>query len=184
MNVRKTGGWLRLLGSLLVVAQVLPGPARSEASVVVPLSLVELTDAAGLIVDATVAEVRVAQGPDGLERVVLLRVDERWKGESEASVYVRLAGGRLGRIETRVAGVPEVTEGDRLVWFLAPHPRGGFSVIGLHQGAMRTLTSTAGESHVLAPSRVAARGDVRRVPRRLSDLASDVRAMVASGAQR
>lgn len=168
----------------LVVAALLTGTSRSSASVVVPLSLAELTAAAALVVDATVAEVRVAQGPDGLERLVRLRIDDAWKGEAEASVYVRLAGGRLGRLETRVAGVPDVAEGDRLVWFLTPHPRGGFSVIGLHQGAMRTLTSATGESHVLAPSRVANRRDVGRLPRRVSDLATDVRSLARTAGRR
>ena len=158
--------------------------ARPHASVVVPMSLADLTAAAERIVDATVVEVRHVEGPDGVERLVLLRVGTSWKGGGESSLYVRLAGGRIGRFETRVAGMPRVEPGDRLVWFLSAHPRGGYVVLGLHQGALRTMPAADGALMITAPPRTAgARGDVTRVPRRLEDVAADVRALLAAGAQ-
>jgi hypothetical protein len=181
VNVRLSGrlGWR--VAAVVMAAQFLHGASVGWASVVVPLSLAEMTEAAAIVVDGTVAEVRTTQGPDGVERQVLVRVESVWKGQPEASVYVRLAGGQLGRLETRVPGVPIVAAGDRVVWFLTPHPHGGYVVIGLHQGALRTIAAPDGEPRVLAPSRtIAGRGDVRRAPRRVSDLASDVRALVAA----
>jgi hypothetical protein len=166
----------------LATLMVLAGVIRVTASVVVPMSLEQLTEAASRIVEGTVADVRHVSSPEGVERLVLVRIDSTWKGTHEDSTYVRLSGGRIGRIETRVPGVPDVEEGDRLVWFLAPHPRGGHVVLGLHQGMLATQDAAGGDVMVVAPARTATvRGDVRRLPRRLADLASDVREMVAAG---
>lgn len=155
------------------------------ASVVVPLSLAQLAEAADLVADATVVDVRSVQGPDGVERVVQLQVASTWKGDGERTVFVRLAGGRLGSTETRVHGVPVVHEGERLVVFLVAHPRGGYSVLGLHQGVLAAVTSADGTARVLAPSRVAgARGDVTRTPRRIDELEGDVRALVGTAVAR
>jgi hypothetical protein len=156
-----------------------------RASVVVPLSLSQLVEAADLIVDATVEDVRAVEGTHGIERLVQLRVGATWKGTTDRVVYLRLAGGQIGRTETRVAGVPTVEPGDRLAWFLVAHPRGGYSVLGLHQGAMRAVAGPDGQARVLAPARVAgARGDVARVPRAIDALAADVRTLAGSGAER
>lgn len=149
-----------------------------RASVVVPLSLSQLVEAADLIVDATVEDVRPLVANHGIERLVQLRIGATWKGTADPVVYVRLAGGQLGRTETRVAGVPTVQPGDRLAWFLVQHPRGGYSVLGLHQGAMRLVDGPDGQVRVLAPVRTpGARGDVARVPRAVDDLAAEVRSL-------
>ncbi len=153
------------------------------ASVVVPLSLVELSRSADVIADGTVVEVRAVAGPDGIERLVHVQVGSTWKGEPARALYVRLAGGRLGRTETRIPGVPDPAEGDRVVWFLVAHPRGGFSVLGLYQGALGALASPDGAARVLAPARIrTARGDVSRLPRRIADLEADVRQITGDGA--
>ena len=157
----------------------------SAASVVVPLSLTQLTEAADLVADVTVVDVRPVQGPDGIERVVQLQVSSAWKGDGQRTVFVRLAGGRLGATETRVQGVPMVHDGDRLVVFLVTHPRGGYSVIGLHQGVLAAVIGADGTARVLAPSRVpGARGDVTRAPQRIEDLEGDVRSIAGTGGAR
>lgn len=171
------------VGIVLAVVLACQAPGL-RASVVVPMSLGQLADAADIVVDATVDDVRPVDGPEGIERLVRLRVTATWKGRAEPAVYVRLAGGRIGRTETRVAGVPAPEPGDRLAWFLVAHPRGGYSVLGLHQGALRVVTGPDGQAHVLAPARVASsRGDVSRLPRLLDDLATDVRIMVRGGVE-
>jgi len=154
------------------------------ASVVVPLSLPQLTRSATTIVDGVVTEVRVVEGPSGAERLALVRVTETWKGTPVETLYVHLPGGRLGRTETIVVGAPVVHAGDRMVWFLDTHPRGGHVVLGLHQGVLRTQAGRDGNVLVLTPpSDAGARGDLRRLPRRLSDVAADVRALLDAGDQ-
>lgn len=168
-----------LILALLVVAATAP----LRASVVVPLTLTQLTEAAATIVDGTVTDVRVVEGPSGVERLVLVQVAATWKGDnSDTTLYVHLPGGRLGRVETIVPGAPQVAPGDRLVWFLGPHPRGGHVVLGLHQGLLRTETTPDGQAVVVAPSRLAGtRGQVWRRPKTLQSLAAEVRALVAGG---
>jgi len=175
----------RRLVRVLIATLVAGLSATLSGSVVVPLSLVQLTESADVIADATVVDVRTTPGPEGVERLVQVRVASTWKGSDASTLYVRLAGGRLGGTETRVPGVPVVAEGDRLIWFLLAHPRGGYSVLGLHQGALPALAAHDGSARVLAPARVSsARGDVARSPRRIEDLANEVRALVESGAAR
>lgn len=168
-----------VMGTLVAVLCLGPlAGHRLAASVVVPLTLGQLVEAADLIVDAAVEDMRVVAGPDGAERLVLVRGDRPWKGDAEGPVYVRLAGGRLGTTETRVPGVPTVADGERYVWFLAAHPRGGYSVIGLYQGALRVMTAPDGDLRVLVPGLTAGpRGDVARAPRPLVELESQVRAL-------
>jgi hypothetical protein len=167
----------------LITCVLLCAVPTLHASVVVPMSLGQLAEAADMVVDATVDDVRSVEGAEGIERLVLLRVAATWKGRPEPAVYVRLAGGRVGRTETRVTGVPTPEPGDRLAWFLVAHPRGGYSVMGLHQGALRVVTGPDGQARVLAPARVAGtRGDVARAPRLLDELAAEVRALVRGGA--
>lgn len=169
----------------LLAGACLCGDSGLRASVVVPMSLTQLVDEAALVVDGTVEDVRVGNGPSGPERMVQVRVADRWKGAADAVVYVRLAGGRLGRTETRVLGVPEVDPGDRRVWFLVPHPRGGYSVLGLHQGALPATTGPDGVTRVLAPGiDTAARGSVTRLPRTITALADHVRALAATAGNR
>jgi hypothetical protein len=173
------------LVAIPVLLLMLCASRPAAASVVVPLSLAQLTEAADLVADVTVVDIRPVQGPDGIERVVQLQVSSAWKGDTERTVFVRLAGGRLGATETRVQGVPMVHDGDRLVVFLVTHPRGGYSVIGLHQGALAAVIGVDGTARVLAPSRVGgARGAVTRTPRRIEDLEGDVRTMAGTGGAR
>lgn len=179
-EVRPHCKWTYGRQALFVVAMLAALMSASlSASVVVPLTLTQLTREAATIVDGVVADVRTLAGPSGTERLVLIRVTATWKGAPDDTLYVRLPGGRLGRTETLVAGAPAVAEGDRAVWFLDAHPRGGYVVLGLHQGVLRTQPGTDGETLVLAPPREAgSRGDLRRVPRRLTDVAADVRALL------
>lgn len=171
---------------VVVLAWLCAGPTSdARASTVVPLALSELVGAADVIVDGTVQDVQHVEVSGRIERIVRVRVASAWKGEPDAVVYVRLAGGRIGRTETRVPGVPDVAAGDRGVWFLASHPRGGYSVVGLHQGAMRATMGPDGVARVLAPSTSAdARGAVSRLPRTMTNLARDVRTLAAAGAAR
>ena len=174
----------RRAGAAVMATMLVTAPSLTMASVVVPMSLADLTAAATLIVDGTITDVRPVTGASGIERVVLVRTAAVWKGEPDETVYVRLPGGRVGRTETIVPGVPVVEPGDHVVWFLKAHPQGGHVVLGLHQGALRAQTTPDGQTLVMTPARTASsRGDVSRRPRPLADVASDVRALLAGGAQ-
>ena len=180
--------WRRRSASLLVLVGTICAAAlsvsRVAASVVVPMTLGQLVEAADVIIDGPVEDIRGLAGPDGAERLVLVRGGDAWKGHTDGPVYVRLAGGRIGAIETRVPGVPDVAEGERFVWFLGRHPRGGYHVIGLYQGALRAMPGPDGAMRVVVPGLTAGpRGDVARSPRLISALASQVRSLLAGAPQ-
>lgn len=171
----------------LCIAWGLGSGASLEGSVVVPLSLSQLVAAAAVVVDGEVVAVHVTADSGRVERIVSVRVRESWKGDAADVVHVRLPGGVLGRTRVIVPGVPEVREGARLVWFLAPGPRGAYVVVGLHQGAMSVQTSpTTGAAQVSSvpagPAGAVRRGDGTRRPRALAALEADVRTLAAETA--
>jgi len=164
-----------------LLSSLMGGTTPGRAATVVPLSLADLTAHATTIVDATVTEIRHVVGPSGAERQVLVQVGATWKGDAIETRYVRLAGGTIGRYETRVPGAPHVEVGDRLIWFLGAAGDRGHAVIGLHQGAMPVHRAPDGRALVLsAPtaSPPTARGATPRVPRRVESLAADVRRLL------
>ncbi len=148
-----------------------------QASVVVPMTLEQLAREAHVIVDARVVAVHVTANAGRLERIVTLRVLGRWKGEAGDVVHVRLPGGSLGRTTTLVPGAPTLREDERFVLFLGDAPRGGFVVLGLHQGAWRVVSSPLDGALQVGPASVAGsraagpvtRGDGTRRTHRLGD---------------
>ena len=114
--------------ALLAASLALPGPAQS--SLVVDLGVTDLAAGAERIVLADV--VSVESRFDGIvRRAVTLGVVEDWAGQGEATVVLDLLGGELEEPVivfgadgsplpkalkgTRVFGVPDVVEGDRVV---------------------------------------------------------------------
>src|SRR5690606_7684342 len=98
--------------------------------------------------------------------------------------HVRLPGGTIGRTRVVVPGVPGVSEGDRLVWFLTRAADGTFASVGLHQGAMRVWSSPldgrqfVGAGPAIDDKGMVKRGDGTRRPRPLTSLRADVYAIV------
>lgn len=178
-------GWVAVLPRLLlagVAVMLLQGGVFG--SVVVPMSLDELARDAGTIVDAQVIAVHVTTDTGRLERVVSLRVIERWKGPADDVLHVRVPGGTLGRTRTLVTGVPVLGEGDRFVLFLDRTPGGAHRVLGLHQGAWRVSASPRDGVLSVAPAPVGEtsagivrRGDGTRRSRRLEVFRHEVLAL-------
>jgi hypothetical protein len=179
---------LQRLVRVLALATALSMPSGTLASVVVPMTLDELARGASHILDAQVIAVHVTADTGRIERVVSLRVLERWKGEVDAVVHVRLPGGTIGRTRTLVTGVPELEEGARFVLFLDRTPSGAYRVLGLHQGAWRVVASprdgvlSVGPAPAVPPTagRVT-RGDGSRRTRRLDVFRRDVQAHLEQG---
>jgi hypothetical protein len=149
------------------------------------MSLDELARGATDIVDAEVIAVHVTADTGRIERVVSLRVVERWKGTADAIVHVRLPGGTLGRTRTLVTGVPVLDEGARFVLFLDRGQSGAHRVLGLHQGAWRVSASPRDGALSVgpapagpAPAGRVTRGDGSRRSRRLDVFRQDVQALL------
>lgn len=174
---------LAALTRVLAIAAVAVMPCGASASVVVPMSLDELSTAAAAIVDAQVIAVHVTADAGRIERVVSLRVIERWKGEAADVIHVRLPGGTLGRTRTLVTGVPLLEEGDRFVLFLDRGQVGAYRVLGLHQGAWRVSASPRDGALLVgpapagdAPAGLVRRGDGTRRSRRLDVFRHEIQA--------
>ena len=174
---------VRMALVLLALATWAP-PAR--ASVVVPMTLAELSREARVIVEAEVLAVHVTADTGRVERVVSLRVLARWKGDSDNVVHLRLPGGTHGRTHTLVTGVPSMRVDERFVLFLADSPGGAYRVLGLHQGAWRVHASPANGAWLVGPAPsarpapgVVTRGDGARRVQSLDTFRDTVRALAA-----
>jgi hypothetical protein len=71
------------------------------------------------------------------------QVEEVWGGVSvravgaSQSIRVRLLGGTLGDVTSRVSGIPRFQQGEEVVLFLERTRRGDFSVVSWQQGTFR-----------------------------------------------
>jgi len=179
---RERRGAARGVAAALALCLTIVAVPVARASVVVPLTLPQLVEAADVIADGEVLAVHVAADRGHIERIVTIRVADAWKGEAGDVLHLRLPGGELGLTREVVPGAPEVQAGDRLVWFLTRDPRGALVVVGLHQGAVRVVPSPAGRAMV-GPAFTAGqpgaviRGRVGGI-RPLTTLRTEVRALV------
>jgi hypothetical protein len=186
--MRSARGGKRVVTALLVATLLVAG-AGVRASVVVPLSLRQLIEAADVIADGEVVAVHATADRGRVERVVSIRVLETWKGSGVELIHVRLPGGTLGRTRVVVPGAPEVAVGDRRVWFVARTADGSFASVGLHQGVVRVWASPADGRQLVsvAPALdtvgTLRRGDGTRRPRPLTSLRADVRAVLEEAAR-
>ena len=65
-------------------------------------------------------------------------VEESWNGAPVSErISVRLLGGTLANITSRVSGIPRFHPGEEAVLFLEPATRGDFSIVSWQQGTFR-----------------------------------------------
>jgi hypothetical protein len=73
---------------------------------------------------------------------------ETLKGAPPKSVMVRLPGGRIGHLETKVDGIPKFRAGEEVVLFIEQTSGGGTSITSWAQGTFRVRHNAAGESRL------------------------------------
>lgn len=108
----------RLLACLVLFFS-LASPAARAASVV-RLTVEQLRDRADRIalLEAVSSRVEVRDGRPST--IVVCRVRSILKGTSEATITLRLPGGRVGALTMRIPGVPLPEVGDVFIAFLTP----------------------------------------------------------------
>lgn len=121
---------LALCASLLMCVSVAP-------TTLTHMSLAKLTHASALILRAHCVENSAAWDAGEIWTFTTYEPTEVWKGFAQSRVRVRLLGGRLGNLTSNVSGVPRFRAGEDVVLFLAPTPRGDFSVVSWVQGTFR-----------------------------------------------
>jgi hypothetical protein len=143
--------WLLQLTLLVLVLGSSPFP---QASVMMAMSLAELTSAAESIVVGDVRSVHCAW--DDRHRTIVSTIDvevtEVWKGALVSKqLTVVMTGGTVGDIEMTVQGMPTFSLGERSLLFVRGKPLA--HVVGMSQGK-RTLVwdHAASQWLALAPS--------------------------------
>ena len=101
------------------------------------LTVAKLTHASSLILRAHCVGNYTAWDAGEIWTFTTYEPTEVWKGAAQPRVRVRLLGGRLGNLTSNVSGVPRFRAGEDVVLFLAPTPRGDFSVVSWVQGTFR-----------------------------------------------
>ncbi|HLW99573.1 MAG TPA: hypothetical protein VKR82_13075 [Candidatus Acidoferrales bacterium] len=81
-----------------------------------------------------------------------LAVVEIFKGSPLQRLRIRLAGGRVGHLETKVDGVPHFVPGEELVLFVEHNSASDYSITGWEQGTFRVHRDTTGEAQLTQDS--------------------------------
>lgn len=158
MRFSRHATYLIAVGALLVAVAA---PRGASASTLVQLDLASLVANADQVVRGEVDGIESHRRDGRLYTDVRLRVTERWKGEGDGTVTVRLPGGRDGEMVTKVHGVPYFGHDERVVLFLSARSQDAtFVPTGLGQGKFVVRPPEGDESGPMAVPQV---GDVRMV---------------------
>jgi len=136
----------------LSCAILLFAPGSIRATIVVPYTLAQRTQKAGVIVVARVESKHSAWDEEGREihTYITLRVLEKIKGEVPGDrIVLRQLGGIVGNIESHVSGMPQFEPKEKVLVFLgrfrtAPY----FGVIDWLEGKKTVRRDTTGREVV------------------------------------
>jgi len=115
--------------------------AAADATTLQRMTLDELAAAA-----PAVARVRVVSGESRIEggriwTFTQMDVVESFKGALPARITVRLLGGHVPGLVSKVEGIPRFSPGEETILFLQPSRAGGWTVVSWVQGTFRIDTS-------------------------------------------
>jgi hypothetical protein len=185
-GIRPSAFW-RLALALAIVFGL---SAITQATVLIPADLGELTADATAIVHGRIVDVRAEwlAGRRGIETYVTVAAATYLKGNLGETVTFRVPGGRLGAYRSFVVGAPAFTVGDEVILFLVSHGPSVPYVLGLSQGLYRVRTDPdSGRRTVIPPAIISpavepvrlVRGDPKRPSPTIEAFAANVRALLA-----
>lgn len=127
-----TLGGALALGGVFALGALSP---RVEATTLSTLSVEQMTDAADLVVRATVTEVWVEQLGDELWTRAQITVNSSLKGQATGrTLVIDQLGGVLRNDAVIVVGAPRFSVGEEMVVFLEKNSAGQLLVVGMNQG--------------------------------------------------
>ncbi|MCU0695592.1 MAG: hypothetical protein MUC96_03560 [Myxococcaceae bacterium] len=111
-----------MLRRLLWVAVAALVPLTASATVVLAMSMEEMTARVPVVVRGTVHRVdpQWTEGRTGIWTYAEVVVKESLKGGTRTTVLVKQPGGTMGEVSMRVAGAAAFTPGEDVVLFLEP----------------------------------------------------------------
>jgi glycine/D-amino acid oxidase-like deaminating enzyme len=131
---------LQKAAALLLAALSMACPVR--ATTLARMSLDQLAQAAGAVVRARCASTSSRWENGAIWTFSEFEIVERFKGSTPTHIRVRLPGGRVGHISTRVEEAPEFRPGDDAVLFLEASGDGSYGVTAWAEGTFRIRRSS------------------------------------------
>ena len=139
---------MRTARILTVCALCLMLRVSLDATMIVPISVEELTSPASDVVEATALNSWSAWNPQHtlIYTYTQMQVTQSLKGNSQ-TITVKQIGGQVGNVTQKVAGVRHFQIGEQAMLFLRPSEAGDGThvVVGLMQGNFRIARSASGE---------------------------------------
>jgi hypothetical protein len=155
--------WSSALFFLVIVA--LCAPLSALATTLQRLDMPALVERSEVVVRGQVSSVSTALERGKVFTTVQIKVEETLKGAPQATVTLRLIGGRHGDLVTLVHGQPQFKQDERVVVFLErSRPERPFVVTGMAQGKFSVTEDKDGKTRWANPQL----GDVSLVAPRLA----------------
>jgi hypothetical protein len=101
------------------------------------MSLTQLARAADTVVRARCMGTTAQRENGGIWTLSEFELVERFQGAPPSRIRIRLPGGRVGGLTTRVEDVPQFQPGDEAVLFLEARPDGNYGVTAWAEGTFR-----------------------------------------------
>ncbi|MBI3783238.1 MAG: hypothetical protein HY270_07540 [Deltaproteobacteria bacterium] len=112
--------------------------ARVDAMVALKRDFADLVARSEQIVVGTVVKVEVGESADGSPRTFVTLADlSVLKGSVGKELTLQFYGGQQGETSTSISDMPQFSEGDRVVLFVAGNGRAVCPLVGLWQGRFR-----------------------------------------------
>ena len=131
---------------LMVVANLLLIATQpvSQATTLMRMSLAQMARTAQVIVRARCVSNATLWDEGEIWTRTTFDVEESWSGPpGTRQIAVRLLGGSLGNISSRVSGIPRFQPGEDTVLFLEPSRNGDFAIVSWQQGTFRIRQNAA-----------------------------------------
>ncbi len=118
---------------LTCVLMMMAGLAAHATTIVLPTDE-QLIAKSPIIVEGTVVSTRPVDRDGSIFTDTVITVSRNIKGTTPETITVRELGGMTAERITKIYGTPEFTEGERVLLFLEPSPRGGYRTMDLFIG--------------------------------------------------
>ncbi len=138
--------WFKIFLVAVTCTTLLSGAAIGTT--LVRMALITLAHSAEIIVRVRCIKSEARWESGSIWTFDDLEVIETFKGSPSQRLRIRLAGGRVGHLETKVEGVPHFAPGEELVLFVEHTSAGDYSITGWAQGTFRVHRDTSGEARL------------------------------------